>query len=229
MKKLICIIAGVMVCLSILIGCGSSGPENVEVPDIKQLKPPTKASEIAKITTSMGTIKIRLFPDEAPKAVENFVTLAKQGYYDDLTFHNVVNNSTIQTGDPTGDGTGGTSIWEKPFEDEFHPDLGHLYGAVSMANYGKDSNTSQFFIVTNNDVSPEMIADLQKANYPQELVEAYTTLGGIPGLNGNNTVFGQVIEGMDVAKKISQVSTDVENKPLEPVVIQSIIIEKIKE
>lgn len=230
MKKSISFIVSAVLVLTIFVGCAaSSSVIDEKFLDMKQLKPPTKASDVAIITTTMGTIKIRLFPDEAPKAVENFITLAKESYYDDLTFHNVASDFTIQTGDPLGDGTGGQSIWEEPFEDEFHPELGHIYGAVSMANFGKDSNASQFFIVTNDTVTPEMLEDLKQAKYPQELIDLYESLGGIPGLNGNNTVFGQVIEGMDVAKKISQVSTDVNNKPLEPVIIQSIIIEKVKE
>ncbi|MEG2295340.1 MAG: peptidylprolyl isomerase [Oscillospiraceae bacterium] len=229
MKKTLSFIVSVVLSLSMFTGCTATKVNDVvSIPSIKQLQPPSKSSDIAVITTSMGIIKIRFFPEEAPKAVENFIALAKGGYYDGLTFHNVVNNNTIQTGDPTGTGSGGESIWKERFADELHPQLGHIYGAVSMANSGKDTNGSQFFIVTNNDTSSELIADLKTAKYPQDLIDAYAQLGGLPALNGNNTIFGQVIEGMDIAKKISQVSTDIENVPIEPVMVQSIVIEKVQ-
>ena len=114
---------------------------------ITQLDPPEKGEEIAVIHTSMGDIKVKFFPDEAPKAVENFKTLAKDGYYDGITFHRVINDFMIQGGDPTGTGTGGESIYGGAFEDEFSPDLYNFRGALSMANSGMNTNGSQFFIV----------------------------------------------------------------------------------
>lgn len=104
---------------------------------------------VAVLETSEGTIKIRLFPEQAPKAVENFMELAKKGYYDGLTFHRVISDFMIQGGDPNGDGTGGESVWNKPFEDEFSDLLHNFRGALSMANAGADTNGSQFFIVQN--------------------------------------------------------------------------------
>lgn len=104
---------------------------------------------VAVLETSEGTIKIRLFPEQAPKAVENFMELAKKGYYDGLTFHRVISDFMIQGGDPNGDGTGGESVWNKPFEDEFSDLLHNFRGALSMANAGVDTNGSQFFIVQN--------------------------------------------------------------------------------
>lgn len=111
-----------------------------------QTEMPDAGEEIAVLTTSMGTVKIRLFPAEAPKAVENFVGLVRHGYYDGLIFHRVINNFMVQTGDPTGTGTGGTSIWNKKFEDEFNANLVNIRGAVAMANSGANTNGSQFFI-----------------------------------------------------------------------------------
>lgn len=102
---------------------------------------------IAEIETNVGVIKIRLFPDVAPKAVENFVTHAKEGYYDGQTFHRVINDFMIQGGDPTGTGMGGESIWGAPFEDEFSDYAYNFRGALSMANAGANTNGSQFFIV----------------------------------------------------------------------------------
>lgn len=111
-----------------------------------QLESPLEGDQIAIMHTSMGDISIRLFPDAAPKAVENFITHAKEGYYDGLTFHRVINNFMIQGGDPKGDGTGGESIYGEPFDDEFSNKLFNLRGALSMANSGSNTNGSQFFI-----------------------------------------------------------------------------------
>ena len=88
-----------------------------------QFEKPAKDAEVIVMKTSMGTIKLRLFPEKAPKTVENFVTHAKEGYYDGLTFHRVINGFMIQGGDPLGNGTGGESIWGRPFEDEFDVEL----------------------------------------------------------------------------------------------------------
>lgn len=104
----------------------------------------------ASIETNMGVIKVRLFPQFAPKTVENFVTLAREGYYDNTKFHRVIQDFMIQGGDPAGNGTGGTSIWKKPFEDEVNDILHNFNGAISMANSGNNTNGSQFFIVQNN-------------------------------------------------------------------------------
>ena len=101
-----------------------------------QLRKPQAGDITATMKTTMGEIQILLFPDAAPKAVENFTTHAKNGYYDGLIFHRVIPDFMIQGGDPTGTGMGGESIWGKHFEDEFSPDYHNLRGALSMANAG---------------------------------------------------------------------------------------------
>ncbi len=111
-----------------------------------QTEAPEKGDQIVIMHTSKGDISIRLFPEAAPKTVENFVTHAKDGYYDGLTFHRVIEGFMIQGGDPKGDGTGGESIWGGSFEDEFDTKLLNLRGSLSMANAGADTNGSQFFI-----------------------------------------------------------------------------------
>ena len=122
---------------------------------------------IVNMETDKGTIRIQLFPKDAPKTVNNFVFLSREGYYDGLTFHRIIENFMAQGGDPIGTGTGGPGY---QFEDEFS-DQSHVAGALSMANSGPNTNGSQFFIVYT----------------PQT------------HLNGRHTVFGQVIEGMEVA------------------------------
>lgn len=158
------------------------------------------ANPIAIFETSKGNIQVELRPDLAPKAVENFTTHAKNGYYNGQIFHRVIKDFMIQGGDPTGTGTGGDSIWNKPFEDEFAPNaVFDKAGILAMANRGPNTNSSQFFITT---------------------VPTYW-------LNGRHTIFGFVKEGFDVVKKIENVETTSRyegNKPLEDVKVISITI-----
>lgn len=179
----------------------------------------------AMIHTSMGDVEVQLFPEQAPKAVENFVTLAKQQYYDEVIFHRVISDFMIQGGDPTGTGMGGESIYGSSFEDEFSDQLFNLNGALSMANAGPNTNGSQFFIVSSSSVPKKMIKQLSGAGYPEEVIAAYKN-GGTPWLDGHHTVFGQVTKGMDVVKAISKVKRDYADKPNEDVVINSVEIQK---
>lgn len=177
----------------------------------------------ATIKTNQGDIKLQLFPDQAPKAVKNFVELAKQGYYKGVIFHRVIPDFMIQGGDPTGTGAGGESIYGQAFEDEFSEELFNFKGALSMANAGPNTNGSQFFIVTNENVPADMVGQMKAAGYPDEVIARYQE-GGTPWLDFHHTVFGQVIEGMDVAQKISQVKCDFRDRPEEDVVIEDVEI-----
>ena len=139
--------------------------------------------------TTQGTIVFALKPDVAPKACENFEGLVKKGYYDGISFHRIIKNFMIQGGDPTGTGRGGQSIYGTPFEDEFKPNVTFTKaGILAMANAGRNTNGSQFFITT---VST-------------------------PHLNGRHTIFGEVIEGMDVVRKLENVATDGRDMPMQP-------------
>jgi cyclophilin family peptidyl-prolyl cis-trans isomerase len=255
---------GICLFLSFLVACSggtsSSADGRIRPDDGKEIgyqkQLPQKGEQIAVLETSLGTIRIRLFPDAAPKAVENFKGLIQKGYYDNLTFHRVIKDFMIQTGDPKGDGTGGESIWGKPFEDEFNRNLLNLRGAVSMANSGKDTNGSQFFI---NQAPASAFAgwdyfDQAYAMYqqnPEEFVSQYGTgwidmskvteqhrkiyekYGGNPHLDGyynidekGHTVFGQVFDGLDVVDKIASVPTNDQGRPDEDVIIQKAEIVK---
>ncbi len=188
-----------------------------------QLAQPKQGDTIAEIQTSEGVIKILLFEDEAPLAVENFTSLIENGYYNDLIFHRVMKDFVIQTGDPTGTGTGGESIFGVKFEDEFSEILHHYTGALSMANSGADTNGSQFFIVaTPSDiVSNSQITDMENNEYSQETITAYKEVGGLPYLDYVHTVFGQVYEGLDIVYKIGDAEIDENNKPTEDIKIIS--------
>lgn len=139
-----------------------------------QFEKPQKGDEIAVLTIKdFGEIKIRLFPDSAPKAVENFKGLIEKGYYNGLTFHRVIKDFMIQGGDPNGNGSGGESVWGEPFEDEFNLNLLNFTGALSMANSGANTNGSQFFI---NCVSPETF----NSNYTMDtLRQNYTSFNDL--------------------------------------------------
>lgn len=175
--------------------------------------------------TNKGDIKFRLFPDRAPKAVENFVGLAKKGYYNGTIFHRVINDFMIQGGDPTGTGMGGSSIWDKSFEDEFNNNLFNIHGALSMANAGPNTNGSQFFIVTANKVPKDMLSQLEEGGWPSEIVSVYAEQGGTPWLDNRHTVFGQVDAGMDVVYAIQDVKKGAADKPVEDVVMEEVTVE----
>lgn len=187
--------------------------------DLENVKGPR-----AVLKTNHGNITIQLFPDQAPMTVENFVRLAKKSYYNVTIFHRVISDFMIQGGDPEGNGTGGTSIWGHPFEDEFSRDLFNLRGALSMANSGPNTNGSQFFIVQNKNMPKRYIKQMEPAGYPKEIIHAYKQ-GGTPWLDGRHTVFGQVIDGMDVVDEISKVKKNKMDKPLEDVTIDEVEIQ----
>ncbi|HFI0579055.1 TPA: peptidylprolyl isomerase [Streptococcus suis] len=198
---------------------------------------PQLSSDIAeneaavKIKTSEGDITIKLFPEQAPLTVENFLTHAKNGYYNGTIFHRVIKDFMIQGGDPLGNGTGGESIWAGKgttidagygFKDEISAFLYNIRGSLSMANAGAGTNGSQFFI---NQNTTDMSSQLSTSRYPGKIIEAYKN-GGNPNLDGKHTVFGQVIEGMDIVDKIASVETDSSDKPKTDVKIESIEIVK---
>jgi cyclophilin family peptidyl-prolyl cis-trans isomerase len=145
----------------------------------------------AVMTTSEGAIELELFDDDAPNTVANFTKLAREGFYDGLTFHRVIPDFMIQAGCPRGDGTGGPGY---SFEDEFNDHPG-ARGYLAMANAGPNTNGSPFFIVTTD---------------------------AAPWLDGKHTVFGRVTSGQDVADGISEVARDARDRPLDPVVIESV-------
>jgi len=167
----------------------------------------------AKFDTTLGTFTVRLFEEQAPKTVANFTGLAEgtrewkhpatgkketKPFYDGIVFHRVIDGFMIQGGDPLGKGFGGPGY---TFEDEFHADLRHdKEGILSMANAGPNTNGSQFFI----------------------------TLGPTPHLDRRHSVFGQVVEGMDIVRRIGKVKTGAQDRPVEDVVMKKVTIERVK-
>lgn len=226
MKKLIKTFAVSLAAATMMVGLTACGSDS-----FSQFDPPQEGDEIAVMKVKdYGIIKIRFFPKQAPKAVENFTGLAKKGYYDGIIFHRVIEDFMIQGGDPTGTGSGGASLWGTDFEDEFDDSLHNFTGALSMANTGlPSSNSSQFFIVQTSPRVENDFLGLDNTKFSDEVKQKYMEVGGAPWLDNKHTVFGQVFEGMDVVKKISQVKTSdssAGNKPLKDVVIESVTIQK---
>lgn len=164
----------------------------------KTMEQKPTSNPVVVMETTMGTIEIEMFAKETPKTVENFLGLTRKGYYNGIIFHRVIDNFMIQGGDPTGSGRGGESFFGKEFEDEIRPNLKHdAAGILSMANRGPNTNTSQFFI----------------------------TLVPTPHLDGRHTVFGKVINGLDVVKAIGKVKTTKPNdKPEKDVVMKKVFV-----
>ena len=174
----------------------------------------------AKFDTTEGAFTIRLFEKEAPNTVANFVGLAegskewrdpstgerkKEPFYDGVIFHRVIDGFMIQGGDRLGQGTGGPGY---KFADEFHPALRHgKAGILSMANSGPNTNASQFFLTFGS--------------------QFFITLGPTPHLDNRHSVFGEVVDGMDVVRKIGAVPTGRQDRPVNPVVIKTLTIERV--
>jgi len=203
-----------------------------------QMAEPAAGDTIATITIQgLGDVKIRLFPEQAPKAVENFIALADSGYYDGLIFHRVIEDFMIQGGDPTGTGRGGKSSYGKAFEDEFNGDLVPIKGSLCMANSGANTNGSQFFLVTKEEAFTQENMDSYVVQYKQyygkeldfstitdRAFEYLQSVGGAGWLYGQHTVFGQVFEGLDILEQAEAVPTDSADKPIEDLMIEKVTI-----
>ena len=186
----------------------------------------TVEGPIATIKTNHGDLRIKLFPEQAPKTVANFVALSKDGYYDGVIFHRIIKDFMIQGGDPTGTGMGGESIYGESFEDEFSEELYNIRGALSMANAGPNTNGSQFFIVQNQHL-PYSKKEIARGGWPEPIAEIYAEQGGTPHLDRRHTVFGQLAdeESYAVLDTIAGVETGAMDRPVEDVVIETIEIE----
>ena len=181
---------------------------------------------IATIKTNHGDMRIKLFPEHAPKTVANFTALSKDGYYDGVIFHRIIKDFMIQGGDPTGTGMGGESIYGESFEDEFSEELYNVRGALSMANAGPNTNGSQFFIVQNQHL-PYSKKEIARGGWPEPIAEIYAEQGGTPHLDRRHTVFGQLADeaSYEVLDAIAGVETGAMDKPVDEVVIENIEIE----
>ena len=193
------------------------------------LEKPKKGETIAIINVkNFGEIKLKFYKEEAPKAVENFLTHAKNGYYNGQIFHRVINEFMIQGGDPTGTGTGGESIWKEAFGKEVNLKRFPFRGSLAMASVsGVEKSLGSQFFITQAKYKEQIYNQLKLANAPESILKAYKEYGGYPSLFLQYTVFGQVYEGMDVVDKIAAVETNEANdKPKTDVVIENIVVKE---
>lgn len=248
-KKLLISLSALALTLLLIAGCGndkkatgsssseSSTTESSEVKekvDLNSLELPQLSKEVAdnealvELVTSEGNIKIKLFPEQAPKAVENFITHAKNGYYKDVKFHRIMEGFMIQSGDPKGTGSGGASIWDEEFAPEISDQLYHINGALAMARTGGDvsekTQGSQFYIVQNHE---DLSDGLLKSEYPEKIIEAYKD-GGVPMLDFSYSVFGQVVEGLDVVDKIAATEVKVGDSGEKSTPTKDVLIKEVK-
>ena len=200
MKKMLILAVTFLFCLTAVTGCAGPGSKTAEKTEpVKADTPlppadPNNKNSLAVFETSMGTFKVELFEDKAPRTAQNFISLVNKGFYNGLIFHRVIDGFMIQGGDPKGNGTGGPGY---VIPDEFHKDLKHTgAGILSMANAGPNSGGSQFFI----------------------------TLDATPWLDGKHAIFGKVVEGLDVVKAIGKVKTGAQDRPQTDVVMKKITI-----
>ena len=267
-KRIISITAAAMLCGAVLTGCSgtnggsadsttetsatnapSSAPAegiwsySADYPDIANFKMPADGEKVAVMTVKdFGTIKIKLFWDEAPAGADNFARLAEMGYYDGLIYHRIINGFMNQGGDPTGTGTAGEGADGKKFDGGITKNAYHFSGAVAYANAGTATqNGSQFYIVNTPDggIDDDTIDMVERYFYQRFGVEysygsvgdLYKKIGGTPSLDvplteGGYTVFGQVYEGLDIVRAIGAVQTDASDRPVTDVVIENVKIEK---
>ncbi|MBP2631190.1 MAG: Cyclophilin type peptidyl-prolyl cis-trans isomerase/CLD [Firmicutes bacterium] len=212
MKKKSFVFLMVSMMLFVTVGCFGNSSQKDEEQKSSGLSDGMKYSDIAKesqvptnqknriavFDTNQGQFSVELFEDKAPITTKNFINLVEKGFYNGLIFHRVIDNFMIQGGDPSGNGTGGPGY---TIPDEFNRDLQHdSAGVLSMANAGPNTGGSQFFI----------------------------TLVKTPWLDGKHAVFGKVVDGLDIVKKIGKVKTGANDKPVEDVVINQITITEAK-
>ena len=244
LKKWVCFCLCAALCL--LCACGGGSPssgaredgageaETAHVEETRnrgafesgemQFLPESEDQVVAVFETSRGQVRAILYPQEAPLAVENFCTLAEEGYYTGVPFERVLRDFVIQSG--TGAG-GDKSIWGHAFRSEYSDKLRHYAGALCMVAAPDGSgHMSRFYIVASpqGSVDEQMQAALQAAGEREGVVATYAAAGGAPYLDFTDTVFGQVVTGMDVVDEIARVPVDDNSVPKSPVTVDSVAI-----
>lgn len=194
----------------------------------KQFAMPNKGDQIAIIhVRDFGDIKVKFFPEVAPKAVENFVTHAKEGYYNGTPFHRVMKDFMIQGGDPEGTGYGGESIWGQGFGPELDYSLVPYRGSLCMAMSSRPNSIGSQFFITQANFSESMFNYLQ-SSYPVTLLNQYRQYGGYLSLYMHYTVFGQVYEGMDVVDDICDIEVTASASGEKSVPVEAVIVDSIE-
>lgn len=224
LRRMLCCTAALL-CL-LLCACGSTDPDApvttadgtvIPTVDVLQFREPAPDDFVAVFATDAGEFAAVLFLDAAPLAVQNFVTLARQGVYDGLDFHRTVEDFIIQSGDTNG--YGGQSIWRGGFSAEYSDLLHHYTGALAMA--GTERNHSQFFVVNcpTDSVPSALQEQMRTDGWSEDVITAYAQTGGAPYLDNLHTVFGHVFYGMDTVRSIGALPKDADAAVLQSVTI----------
>lgn len=210
MKKTLCVLLALA--FGVLCACsgGKKAPARAAVTSTeRQFAAPQEGDLIAIFTTSLGEVRVVLYPDAASMAVDNFVGLARTGYYDGTVIWRAEYGFAVQGGDATGTGSGGSTIWNNnPYPLESDGTLRHYAGALCAA-FSAEGGNSQFYFVTAlpDSVGSAMQAELQNHGYSEAAIAAYAAAGGLPYLDNTDTVFGQVFAGMEVVDAMACVET----------------------
>lgn len=201
--------------------------DQISPDDVKliQFEAPAGESKYATIKTGLGDIKLVLYSGEAPLAVENFITLAQDGFYNGMHFYEVFPEARISAGATDINGVTGKSASGGAFADEYSLNLWHFNGALAMNNGSvSGANDSRFYIVQNKKLPQETIDAMIDGGFPQKVIDKYLETGGLPACDFRDTVFGQVVEGMEVVEQIALAERDGQNKPKTQILIDSITI-----
>ncbi len=209
--------------------CACNKEVTLENEGIVNFTEPQQGEEIVVLTIKdYGDVKIKLFPEETSKGVENFKKLVESGFYDELIFHRVVDGFVIQGGDPKGNGTGGEDAWGgNGFAQTLSGNLQHYVGAVAYAIGGDKLNKSQFYIVTGEEINEDYMK-LMESTYGKAFSDTvkkmYYQFGGQPYLDGGYEIFGQVFDGLEHCLAIQKVQVNGDSKPLSAIVIEKAVV-----
>lgn len=237
MKKILCMLLSTVLFAGLFAGCGGEADgqpkkKAVKRPEIEtdypQLAGPREGDPIAVFDTSLGEIRVVLFPQQAPMAVKNFTGLCEKGYYNNTSFHRAVYGFVVQGGDASGTGHKGSTIWDAPYPPEFSQTLRHFSGALCAATSPKDplSTASQFYFVQSlpKKMDDELRQRMTEAGTDPAVLDLYDEVGGLGYLDYTDTVFGQIYQGMDVVDEIARLETDENDRPLEEVLVNSVTV-----
>ena len=239
MRKVLAVLCCLVLAAGLLTGCGEKAPNGLKKKkvdrepyqsELAQFAMPQAGDPIAVFHTGEGEIRAVLYPDQAPMAVENFIGLAEEGFYNDMPFHRVLYGFVVQGGDADGTGHSGRTIWNNnPYPKEMSGALRHYPGALCAAFSPEEpiSGGSQFYFVQAlpGAVDESLIQQLTENGTEQAVIDAYSAVGGLPYLDYTDTVFGQVYEGMDVVDEIARRDTDENGLPDDAILIEEVTIE----
>ncbi len=232
-KKILAVLTALMLCTG-FAACSEEGEPTIfsstearstVSSEELQFTTPEAGDTVAIFTTDLGEFSVVLYPDLAPQACENFITLANEGFYDGTALYRVISGFCVQGG-LDADGQSSSAWGGSTFPMEVNDTLHHYAGALCAAPDADGTAASPFYLVQAmpNDVSDAMVSAMQEAAYREEVIAAYTAAGGVPYLDYTDTVFGQVYDGMDVIDAIAALETDEADAPREDVFITNITI-----